>query len=158
MSTLTDGEIYFKMLLIEAGIESENQKTIRFKSEHYVDDYTKPLLSKTLKFKHYPDQKVFYFEQKTKRFIKPDFYLPSYNGYCEVITSPDTIYGGKLQKLNWIIQEGYKFTFYTEKGSKIMFTKRMLNKFGVKNNSDFFIIKEFPYREVGVHGCDFWQN
>jgi hypothetical protein len=84
----------------------------------------------------------------------PDFYLPDYKGYCEVISSKQSL-DVRYSKLKYCINKGYKFTFYDGKGRKLMFTKKTLGYIGLKYNSELFVIKELDYGLATLSGTEF---
>lgn len=82
------------------------------------------------------------------QYIIPDFYLPDYKGYCEVIWEhpPDEIKRLNIRKL---MIEGERFTFYHTDGEKYTFQKKSLQQFGVVSNDAFFDIRElYPDRFI----------
>lgn len=93
---------------------------------------------------------------KEGSYIRPDFYLPSYKGYCEVLSSHQSVIP-RLEKLKSAIKEGLKITFYTGLGKKIMLTTEILSRLNIKNNEDLFEIAEFSYYgKATITGRDYF--
>ena len=84
-----------------------------------------------------------------KMLLIPDFRLPDYAGFCEVITEPNTLLK-RFDKLKRALSRNAKFTFYSDNGQKIIFDAIILERFGVYTNEAFFVIKEFGYEEIGM--------
>uniref|UniRef100_A0A6H1ZQH5 Uncharacterized protein n=1 Tax=viral metagenome TaxID=1070528 RepID=A0A6H1ZQH5_9ZZZZ len=94
-------------------------------------------------------------EQNRSEYTTPDFYLPQYSGYCEVVSSRQSL-ESRFDKLKHAIQEGNRFTFYDGFGRKIIFTTKLLGYLGLHNNNELFVIKEIPYIEATVAGNKYY--
>lgn len=73
----------------------------------------------------------------------PDFYIPSYDLYIEVVSNRQSLhYGNVVDKLKRVMKAGYNITFYSHIGYKIEFTSLMLDRLGKESNDEFFSIPE----------------
>lgn len=77
----------------------------------------------------------------------PDFYLPFYDVYIEVVSNRQTLDRGTLSRLKRVISAGFNITFYYHTGDKIIFTENVLNQLGLFSNDEIFSIPELEKDE-----------